>query len=299
MFAQQLPSANDSVSQPFNTSDPGYGCSSSAVATYMSLAYHCIYVSLVFPLSVVVLCLGFKRWKPQRSTSKVMGHSDFFTYNMAAVELVGVLGAVLGICSKVMNLPGMEIVGIYISSFPWNAQMLLPMLICVERYLAVVRPITYLKLRQAVGTRIRNIITAVIWQQCFVGIGGVALFTHYTQLNLLPFSIMGLCLITVIFCSLSILCVLIRQPPGKKVQDRMQTDKAKRRAFKIILIIMGVLIIRFGGNMISYLVNALPTTSHDVWCIASILGSWSNLPSSMVLPLLFLHRNSKTKNNPG
>lgn len=172
-------------------------------------------------------------------------------------------------------------------------QMLLPMLICVERYLAVVRPITYLKLRQAMGTRIRNMITAVIWQQCFVGPGGVVLFIEYTELNFLPFSIMGFCLIAVIFCSLSILCVLIRQPPGKKVQDKMQTDKAKRRAFKIILIIMGVLMIRFGGNMICYAVNALPTTSRDVWCIATILGSWSNLPSSMVLPLLFLHRNCK------
>ncbi|XP_035989842.1 uncharacterized protein LOC118561754 [Fundulus heteroclitus] len=295
MLVQDLPSTNESMPQlqPFNTSTPDHGCYDSPVALHLRFVYICTYLCLVFPLTAIVLCSGFKRWKQRRSTSTAMSHSDFFTYNMAVVELAGVVGAVVGFFSSIMNLPAIKSVGIYIASFPWNAHMMLPTLICIERYLAVVRPITYLKLRQATGIHIRNVATALTWLLCSMWTSSIALFIKYRHLSLLLIGMMVLCLITVTFCSLSILCVLIRRPPGKTAQDRVQIDKTKRRAFKIILVIMMVLILKFGGNMIGYIGNTLPTASQRVWCVAMRSAYWSNLPSSIVLPLLFLNRSSK------
>lgn len=167
------------------------------------------------------------------------------------------------------------------------------MLICVERYLAVVRPVTYLRLKQTAGTHIRNISTVVIWVQGAAGSSGFIVYMYFPKLGAIAAGLMALCLITVLFCSLSILCVLIRQRPGQVGQDKMQIDKSKQRAFNIILIIMGVLFFRFGGNLVCYALSASLTVNKDGWCLAIASGFWFSLPSSLVLLLLFLHRNGK------
>lgn len=269
-----------------------YLCYECTAAVNLNLLYFSSYIVLVFPPSAFIFSLGCRRWKQQRSSS-AMSHSDIFTYNMAAVELIGILGGVIGICSIYVNIPEVVFLGLLIASFPWNAQMMFPTLVCVERYLAVVRPITYLRLKQTAGIRIRNIITGVIWVQCTGGFSGFLVYVYFPQFTSIPASVMVLCLITVTFCSLSILCALIRQRPGKGSQDRVKVDKSKRKAFKIIFIIMAVLFFRFGGNLVCFVLSALPGVNQDDWCLMVASGYWFNLPSSLVLPLQFLHRNGK------
>lgn len=49
--------------------------------------------------------------------------------------------------------------------------MFFPLMTCVEHYLAVVHPITYLSLRKAKGIRIRNITAGRIWLLIFAASG--------------------------------------------------------------------------------------------------------------------------------
>ena len=171
--------------------------------------------------------------------------------------------------------------------------MMFPVLTCVDRYLAVVHAITYLRLRRTHGVTIRNIATVTVWVFCFGGLT-VWFFLRNSPHAFIPsvFSVVML-LSIMIFCSLSVLCVLIRPRPGEVGVDRMQVDKLKQRAFYTILIIMGVLSLRFGGTLASSMIFSSPTVSYYVKYMMVTSTALFNLPSSLVLPLLFLHRAGK------
>ncbi len=223
-----------------------------------------------------------------------MSLSDFVTYNMAVMDLIGVSGYTISICGGYANLPVMMSVGFYIGAFPWCGQMSFPILSCMERYLAVVHPITYLRLRQVDGVRIRNISTGIVWLECFSGVGICVLLFNYPEYSLIPSaSLMAFVLIAVIFCSLSIVYVLIRPRPGEVGGHRVRVHQSKQRAFHTIIIITGVLLLRFGGNLVCNVMSSSPTVSYSAQCVARAAAGWFNLPSSLVLPLLFLHRNGK------
>lgn len=111
------------------------------------------------------------------------------------------------------------------------------------------------------------------------------------------FSIIDLCLLIIAImivsvCSLSVLCVLIRPGPGDQSGDREKVNKLKKRAFYTITAILGFLVLRFTAGLIrsifymSYIDNA---------CVVMTIGFWFYMPSSFVLPLLFLHRTGKLK----
>ena len=94
-------------------------------------------------------------------------------------------------------------------------------------------------------------------------------------------------LIVMIFCSSSVLCVLIRPGPGDQGGAMQQVDKSKQRAFYTILAILGMLLIRCTWNLFWIILNLFGVS---VNCVVMVSGAWFNLPCSLVLPLLFLHR---------
>lgn len=71
------------------------------------------------------------------------------------------------------------------------------------------------------------------------------------------------------------------------------SDKLKQRAFVTITAIMAVLLLRFGGNLVCMALASSPVLSFSAGCVVRISGIWFCLPSSYVLPLLFLHRAEK------
>ena len=101
------------------------------------------------------------------------------------------------------------------------------------------------------------------------------------------FCLLMFSLIVMMLCSISVLCVLIRPGPGEQGGDRQQVDKSKQRAFYTILTILGVLLIRCTWNLFWLILNL---TRVRVNCVVMVCGAWVNLPCSLLLPLLFLHR---------
>ncbi|XP_040887303.1 uncharacterized protein LOC121177152 [Toxotes jaculatrix] len=253
------------------------------------ISYNITYILLLLPVSIFVLYLGVQRWWRQRlsSTSAKTSHSDIFTYHMATMELVGVVGNAL-CCSGVYRRNfSILFLGLNPMSFTWYGEMFFHILTCVERYLAVVHPIIYLSLREERGIRIRNITIGCVWMFCFA-------WTSVSNMNNV-ISIVDLCLlffssVVISFFSLSVLCTLIRPKPGEQSRDRQRVDQSKQRAFYTIMAILGVLLLRCMSNFTwATLYTFRP--SHN--CVLITFEIWFNLPSSLVLPLLFLHRSGK------
>ncbi|XP_061767868.1 uncharacterized protein LOC133559872 [Nerophis ophidion] len=206
---------------------------------------------VVLPLSLRVLHLGLQR---AIFTATTFSHSDCFVLNLAAMELIGVAAYVLAIYGINTSADQLILAGIIIQSFPWYGQMVVPVLTCVDRYMAVVHPLAYLRLKRQRSLR------QVIF---FLGVTS--------------------------FCSLSAVKVLKRPRPGQVV--RTVVNKTKRRAVRIILIITGVLISKYAGNVLFSGSSMLLHSSVACKILVAVKGF--DLPSSCLLPLLFLHKAGK------
>jgi cobalamin synthase len=159
----------------------------------------------------------------------------------------------------------------------------------VERYLAVVHPVTFLKykpLRYRVGCC--GVVWLMVLGSCFVN-----LLSKYQSawwkifaliLNLLTLSVM-------LFCCLAVLWALKRPGPGEGEREGEGMNNMKLRAFRIISIIMVSMIV-------SYLPLVLLLVSYHFIEPVEFLQGWSicysiTVVSGFVQPLLFLHRSGK------
>ncbi|KAI9524366.1 hypothetical protein NQZ68_018105 [Dissostichus eleginoides] len=116
---------------------------------------------IIVPLSVTVLFLGHQQWRRHRSVKQK--HSDIITYNMAVMEVFLVFGSVFYCLSVLLNSEAMRLVSTHVHYITSCGQMSLHILICVERYLAVVHPVKYRSLRQSRGDTIRNVSVGSVW----------------------------------------------------------------------------------------------------------------------------------------
>ena len=261
-------------------------CLTSVPSNFIFISFCITQVLLFLPLCILILYLGLQRWQKQHSTSTtaMTNHSDSFTYHMVIMELVGVLGYIF-ICCGIYGTHVYIVIGSnYLCAFAWNGEMFFHILTCAERYLAVVHPIIYLSLKGERGVRIRNISIGCVWLLCFVK---TSLMPVEEISYRIIFVALILTLIIVSYFSLSVLCVLIWPGPGEQGGNRQRVDQSKQRAFYTILVILGALMLRFSWDL-SWVIISL--SEGVIECVLMISSAWFNLPCSLVLPLLFLHR---------
>lgn len=223
---------------------------------------------------------GLQQWR-QRSFSTA-AHSDTFTYNVVTMEIISIFGGILCCYGIYKSDVQMLLLWFYLYSFTWYGETCFHLLTCVEHYLAVVHPITYLNLRNARWIRNRHILIVCIWLFCLACTGLL-----YMGLSI-EFFLLGSSLVISAFCSLSVLCVLIHPSPGEHSGDWERVDQSKKRAFYIITAMLGVLVLRCVWNIIWDILYALNGNTNE--CSWIICGIWLNFPGSLVLPLIFLHR---------
>lgn len=240
-------------------------------------------IFLLLPLCILVLYHGLRRWWKHCSfsTAATSSHSDSFTYHIVTMEVITISGTILCCCGMYTNGFQTLEVGFYFTNCTWYGKMFFHTLTCVEHYLAAIHPITYLSLRKERWIRIRNIIFVFIWLFCF----GLTSVMASETLLYLDFYLLMSSFIIISFCSLSVLYVLIRTGPKK--QGRVH--QSKQRAFCTVVVILGVLLLRCSSNVIwgvTYVFNG------DInACVWNMYEVWLNIPSSLVLPLLFLQRS--------
>ncbi|MEQ2235972.1 hypothetical protein ILYODFUR_007708 [Ilyodon furcidens] len=251
-------------------------------STIIYTTFIVINVVLFLPLFILVLYHGLQQW--WKNCSSTMSHSDSFTYHLVIMELIGVCGCIISFG----GIYGGEIkavkMGSTLFSFTWYGEGFFHILTCAEQYLAVVHPINYRSLRNKRGIKIRNIILVCVWLLCSLGLS-LAIKENYIIMD----SCIIILTITIVpFCSISVLRVLTQSGPAEQGSERV--NQSKQRAFYTIVAILGVIALRLSWNVI-FIVNTLEVISTN--CIVMTCEVLFNLPSSLVLPLLFLQRAGK------
>lgn len=269
-------------------------CQDSVATTVITAMYSFFNIIFLFPVYILVLYMGFQRWRHQHSAPAVMTmtHSDFFTYNMMILEILGVLGSLFQIVYSYTFNDTILMLVEYLFSVMLHGQSFFHVLTCLERYLAVVHPITYWHLRESQGIKIRNISTVSVWLLCF---GWVAVEHLYcANFHAVPFfCYSGICISVISFCCLSVIHGLTRPGPGEVGGNKERLDQSKQKASHMIMAIMGVLLLRFVGILIYFVIDRKSSVDTKGLCMPLSLVFWLTVPSSLVIPLLFLHRAGK------
>lgn len=143
-------------------------------------------------------------------------------------------------------------------------------------------PHHYLSLRNKRGIRIRNISTICAWLFSSAAMSLVILGNLFLDWCLLILS-----LILISFFSLSVLHVLIHPGPGEQGAKKERVDQSKQRAFYTIVIVLVELGLRLAWNLVWGVMNESKDSSN---CVIITVVFWFSLPSTLVLPLLFLHK---------
>lgn len=278
-------SSINSHSQQFEFTD----CLMSRPSSFVFTSYSIVIIVILLPLCSLILSHGLQQWWQKCSTSSfIMSHSDSITYHMVTMELFSVLGCILSCCAIYNNQSIILQIALVFLSFTSFGQTSFHVLSFVERYLAVIHPVTYLKLKKQRGIRIRNIIIGCVWVFCFV-IACLMLIEDLFNILFLSFLILTLAIIS--FFTSSVLCVLIRPSPGVQVRNTERVDQSKQKAFYTIVAIFGVLVFRFLGCLTWTFLHFSGKINN---CVMMTCTIWFNLPCTLVLPLLFAYRTGKS-----
>lgn len=270
-------------------------CTNSTVRAHMVMAVTVVRSFLMLPLSTLVLYLAHQQWRQQQGSFKSSSHCDFFTYHVAVMELIwGVLNFFSYHDPLSLHSTAMSAAALYGSVVNFCGQIFFHLLTCVDRYLAVVYPITYMRLRShSRGVQIRNISAVCVWPlSC--ALSCLSLLHNRDLPIILAFCLLTASFVVISFCSLSVLCVLIRPRPGERGGDRRQkVDQSKQRAFYTITAIMAVLCLWILGCLVTFALERSTVLSPSATCMLLQSVGWFSLPSSLLLPVLYLSRAGK------
>ncbi|XP_073791506.1 P2Y purinoceptor 8-like [Danio rerio] len=213
--------------------------------------------------------------------------SEFFNLNLSICEIGNCLNSLFyllkSMCSSLLTLV------IFVQGLAVTGRPLFQCLMCVERYLAVVHPVTFLKFKPL---RYRLICCAMAW---IITLGGCCLCRFIlSPLNLtaytLLFSTQFLLFLSIqLFCLVAVLRALKQSGPGEKKKEE---NHMRRRAFYLILIItVNVAVIH-----VPYAVIALYTMLMQEYDPAKWFpGLFCYVLAGFVQPILYLHRTKKLK----
>lgn len=261
-------------------------CCFTTAGSIIIISFNIVISFTQLPLNIFVMYLLVHQWLQNPAKSK--SHSDVFTFQMVTVGLMTVLASLLlclGIHFCMLQLVSV-VLNIFIVLF--YGELFFHLLTCLDRYLAVAKPVTYLSLRSDKGIRIRNIIIACVW---LVGFPSLTMGFIRESEFIFIYCIMVFFLIIMIFCNIRILFILIRPLPGDNRQPK--ADQSKMKAFYTILIIMTALMLKFGWDTISGRLIYLVQLQWELKCVIMMSTIWTTLPINMVLPLLLLYRKRK------
>ncbi|XP_043072443.1 C-C chemokine receptor type 2-like [Puntigrus tetrazona] len=214
--------------------------------------------------------------------------TEFFNLNLSVCEIINRLNSLVSILS--ICFANLTIIPLVLQGLVFTGCSLFQSLICVERYLAVVHPITFLKFKPL---RYRVICSVVCWiitlgscLCCMLIVLSLKIHAYtwfFSQQFLLFFSIQ-------LFCLVAVLRALKQSGPGKRLRERNEENHMKRRAFYIILITTGSMtIMHVPFTITGFLTFLTRQNIHVLWNI----GLTFYVLAGFVQPVLYLHRTGK------
>ncbi|XP_052443608.1 C-C chemokine receptor type 8-like [Carassius gibelio] len=212
---------------------------------------------------------------------------EFFILNLSIEEIGFSMYCLTSVLSKwfsfIVDL-NLFLVGLIISGRP-----LFQCLICVERYLAVVHPVTFLKYKPL---RYRVICCIATWI-IILGYCLSCLFIipSHTIVYLWFLSVQFSLFFSVqLFCLVAVLRALKHSGPGERARERGEENHMKRRAFYLILITTVTMVITY----VPYCIAGFFTIVTNQLIDAQWFSGWLlYVLGGFVQPVLYLHRAGK------
>lgn len=211
---------------------------------------------------------------------------EFFSLNLTVCEILFSLGSAVFIAA--MKFPTLVHIIFFFVAQPSTARPLINCVICIERYLAVLYPVTFLRYKPL---RYRLACSAVIW----VTVLALAMFCRFILLsnNMYVFLCVYLPLYSVLlfiksFCSIAIFRALNVSGPGEKGNEHEEANHIKRKAMTVILIITAAMFIQYTPiYLIGIFYRTLSAAQFQLyWCIGTVIA----MIMAYVSPLLYIHR---------
>ncbi|KAJ8372210.1 hypothetical protein AAFF_G00293290 [Aldrovandia affinis] len=174
------------------------------------------------PINVWVL------WLIVRGSEGVLA-SEIFTLNLAALELIYCLQVPLALLNYFVLNSILSKTSLFFNGLIIFGRPLFQCCVCVERYLAVLHPLTFLRYRPL---RYRVGCLALVWMITFGGCLAFVLLQLLVYYALVVFIILLLSVMS--FCCLAVLRAL--RSPGPGEGEGQGPHLAKKRAFRIITV---------------------------------------------------------------
>lgn len=169
----------------------------------------------------------------------------------------------------------------------FSARPLFQSLICMERYLAVVHPVLYLRYKTLRHKLACTALAALI----IVGFtAGEAVKTPLFIIR--EFAVLFVILLAAdVFCSLSVLWALKRPGPGEGQGQKERMNCMKRSAFQTITVILAI---TFCDHIIVIIMGLSGDFARDDWiCVVDVLNTYIFCLLGFVQPLMYLHKIKK------
>ncbi|XP_051537042.1 chemokine XC receptor 1-like [Myxocyprinus asiaticus] len=213
--------------------------------------------------------------------------SEFFNLSLSVCEIVLCLNSLFTILTT--RFPILSTLMQFLLGLGITGRPLFQCLMCVERYLAVVHPVTFLNLKPL---RYRLICSFAAWiiifGSCFFCMFIISvkfyIFMWFFSVQLLLFPSIQL------FCCSAVLSALKQSGPGERGREREEENHIKRRAFYIILLITVSMVIIYIPSTVTGFYRVLTHQNIPIlWMISQICF----LMAGFVQPVLYLHRTGK------
>lgn len=254
------------------------------------VSYTIINILLLLPLCTSVLYLGFRQWWQQR-TRGPMNHIDAFTYNMSISEILNIIGLICLCFAIHTKVQPVAAVGLALFAINVNGQVIFHTMACMERFLAVVHPITYMSLKKVNGVRKRNVSIVCVWLFNIMQTGFMYIKLD-NHLMYLYFALITFFLAIVSFNTLYVVCALLHSGP-RAGHTRSQLVQSKAKAFYNMVVIVGACWVRFVGHSCITMLYIFLDVGGNHKCILLLCAVWLSLTTSLPLPLLFMCRLGK------
>jgi len=214
--------------------------------------------------------------------------SEFFSLNLSVCEIFLCLQSFL--CLLGRSFPGISTFVEFLTGVSMIGRPLFQCLICVECYLAVMHPFTFLKFKPL---RYRLICSNAVWLVIVIACVFACVDVSQNQFYFFVcFSLSQalLCLSVKLFCCLAVLRALKQSGPGEKGKYIAKDNLVKRRAFNIIVLIIMATVVMYSAYLVAAAIFVL---THKFISKAWIVGHVCFVLGGMVQPLLYLNRTGK------
>lgn len=219
--------------------------------------------------------------------------SAIFSLNQAICEVViSMLNVIWLIVSNTIRsnlaiFPYLLDLWRFTSGIVFSGQPLFVSCVCLEHYLAVVRPVTFLKYKPL---RYRLALSLISWMTllaCCI----ILMWLPNTAFEYVSFAMALIWFLVLLFCCVETLRALVRPRPGKGNQQVSGMSSAKLKALRIILIITISVFMTYLPYVISVIsyVHVSKEDSSKLFCASTFFA----VVAGFLPPILYIHTTGK------